>query len=662
MSPRSLVPALLVCALLAVPSSASAAAQTFTVNTTADTMDAGGCVSDPACSLRDAVAAANTTGNSGSTIVLPAGTFPITADEIVISQDVTIDGAGTRGTVLDASTGPGTRIFRLDDSADPTVTLSDMTLTGGTAPGAGGVTPLDGGAILAGGDLTLRRVDVRGNTAEQGGGAIATPGIEGLTNWAVTLVDSTVSGNQVTGGAGNGQGGGLAVTGDLTMTNSTVSGNTIANPGTEEGGGVWVTNGSAGTSTLTLDNSVIAGNTMATGPFGAGLYATSVTTETVRNTIIAGNTVAGGAELDCSPFATPTTVNDIGGDSTCLFSDAGSKQGVDPKLGAVADNGGPVDTQLPDPSSPAVDAGDPATCTAADARGIARPQGASCDIGAVELFPPTATTGPVTGVTPSAATLSGTAGTSPVSPATASFDYGTTTGYGQSTAPQDVAAGATATAVGAGLTGLSPSTTYHVRLVVHSREGTATGADQTFTTAAVPPPPPTPPPAPTPAPTPAPKPAPVISKLAVLHRCIRAATLTPSPRPGTSGLSFTYRLSEDATVRFAILRRVNSPHWRACPKRGGTTPITFKPLTPETTHGSKGAQTTTLAKGTARRGGTARAASAKRSTLRLTHTAALRRLPAGTYLLQLTATTADGRTSRPVSIKFWVYAPRHPKH
>jgi len=63
--------------------------------------------------------------------------------------------------------------------------------------------------------------------------------------------------------------------------------------------------------------------------------------------------------------------------------------GLDPLLGPLANNGGSTLTHALLPGSPAIDAGDPAVCAAApvnnlDHRGVARPQGSACDIGAVE--------------------------------------------------------------------------------------------------------------------------------------------------------------------------------------------------------------------------------------------------------------------------------------
>jgi hypothetical protein len=57
-------------------------------------------------------------------------------------------------------------------------------------------------------------------------------------------------------------------------------------------------------------------------------------------------------------------------------------------LGPLADNGGPTQTRLPQQGSPLLDAIPAAECApeiATDQRGVARPQGGFCDIGAVEV-------------------------------------------------------------------------------------------------------------------------------------------------------------------------------------------------------------------------------------------------------------------------------------
>jgi len=59
----------------------------------------------------------------------------------------------------------------------------------------------------------------------------------------------------------------------------------------------------------------------------------------------------------------------------------------DPKLGTLANNGGRTQTMLLLSGSPAINAGNNATCPTTDQRGILRPQGGVCDIGAVEMIP-----------------------------------------------------------------------------------------------------------------------------------------------------------------------------------------------------------------------------------------------------------------------------------
>jgi hypothetical protein len=56
----------------------------------------------------------------------------------------------------------------------------------------------------------------------------------------------------------------------------------------------------------------------------------------------------------------------------------------DPKLGPLADNGGPTLTMALLPGSPAIDAGNTSLAPATDQRGFPRPAGLAADIGAFE--------------------------------------------------------------------------------------------------------------------------------------------------------------------------------------------------------------------------------------------------------------------------------------
>jgi PKD repeat protein len=95
---------------------------------------------------------------------------------------------------------------------------------------------------------------------------------------------------------------------------------------------------------------------------------------------------------------------------------------------------------------------------------------------------PQATTGAATSVSRSSATVHGT-----VNPfgldTTYYFQYGTSTGYGKSTAHLGAGVGTSAAAVSGDLRGLTPGTEYHYRLVASSSAGIVDGADRHFKTA-----------------------------------------------------------------------------------------------------------------------------------------------------------------------------------
>ncbi|MGI8803466.1 MAG: hypothetical protein ACR2KV_15095 [Solirubrobacteraceae bacterium] len=104
---------------------------------------------------------------------------------------------------------------------------------------------------------------------------------------------------------------------------------------------------------------------------------------------------------------------------------------------------------------------------------------------ALPLPSPVVSTGAATLVTTTGATVAGVV--NPSSQATTyQFDYGTTMTYGQHSAAQPLAAGATDVPVSAALAGLAPATTYHFRVEATNASGTTLGLDKTFSTAAAP--------------------------------------------------------------------------------------------------------------------------------------------------------------------------------
>lgn len=102
---------------------------------------------------------------------------------------------------------------------------------------------------------------------------------------------------------------------------------------------------------------------------------------------------------------------------------------------------------------------------------------------AIAAGPPGATTGQATGVTATTATLEGTVFPNQ-NDTTYYFQYGTTTAYGTQTPNQGPVGGNAGKDVDADVTGLTPGTTYHFRLVAVNSDGTSFGSDATFTTPA----------------------------------------------------------------------------------------------------------------------------------------------------------------------------------
>jgi CSLREA domain-containing protein/uncharacterized repeat protein (TIGR01451 family) len=389
------IPVACALAALALLAPATGQAATFTVNTTDDASVAGGCTTDPACSLRDAVLAAGASADSEDLVVVPAGNYSISNGELgVIGEGtVTVRGAGARTTTIDAH--QTSRVFNL--SAEKSV-LEGLTVTGGASnPLLGGEVPGDGAGVLAyeAGEAVLRGLDITGNVASQNGAGVSAPP-EGVNKTVVSIFDSTIAGNHVTGGAIEGLGGGVYVLGKFTLVNSTVTGNTVDSLGAVvQGGGVLlaIDPASAEGSEGTILNSTIAGNGVGMGGVGGGLSVYNPepmlggsAALNVKNTIVAGNTGPAGPS-DCAVVAMVSSDHNISGDASCMFGDGGSKQSTDPLLGGLANNGGETDTLALQAGSPAIDAATNDGCPATDQRGVSRPQGSACDVGAFELVP-----------------------------------------------------------------------------------------------------------------------------------------------------------------------------------------------------------------------------------------------------------------------------------
>jgi len=354
------------------------AAQFLHVTTTADESD-GTCTALK-CTLRDAIEAPG----EENVVEVPASPTPyeLTLGDLVIDHPLAIKGEGARRTVI--SGGGHHRVFTVKTSGS--VTLLGLRVTAGN--GASSIDEGVGGGIYqAEGSLFLEDVSVDHNAAAPSlfdtisGGGIDSNGEE------LVIVDSTVADNRAVGESvpqANQFGGGVdAEFGPaVSVLDSTITGNEAGG----DGGGI-ATNGEA-----TLEGATIARN-VARGGDGGGIE--GATTLHAANTIIALNT-ADGSEQDCGTTPTGGEVsNNLSGDSSCAFTATGDQQDVtEPLLGQLADNGGETDTLALLPGSPAIDAGSSFGCLGHDQRGVTRPTGPRCDIGAFEFDGPRNLTAP----------------------------------------------------------------------------------------------------------------------------------------------------------------------------------------------------------------------------------------------------------------------------
>lgn len=307
------------------------------------------------------------------------------------------------------------------------LTITDSTLSGNSAD-QGGCTFNDDG------ELNIINSNILENSAVDFAGGVRTEG----ENANVTVSTSTFSNN--TGGAGGAfainmstvvvndstfnqnvsmaGGGAFRNFGNLTINRSTLSNNSS----TDEGGGAIY----YGAGSITIYNSTFSGNDAKThggaifdemdndmltinnstftannaDEIGGAINIIDGMPATIKNTIIAGNTA-----VDDDPDVAGTFTSEghnligiIGNASGFIDGVNGDQVGtsgspIDPLLVfPLQDNGGPTFTLPLLMNSPAIDAGSPdmpgsggTACESTDQRGVPRPQGSVCDIGAFEL-------------------------------------------------------------------------------------------------------------------------------------------------------------------------------------------------------------------------------------------------------------------------------------
>ncbi len=290
---------------------ASVSAATITVDRTDDTAAAGACtaaVND--CSLRGAFAFAN--ANSGTVINIPAGTYNLTINELVVGTatniSTTITGAGAATTTIN-QTVANRRVINLNPTlaADVVVNISGVRITGGNSPGDN----FGGGGLIGGGfnnTLNLSNCifennsDINAATAKGGG-------IEWAGGGFLNIDNCTFNNNTAGSAAGNkGVGGGVDYNllnlagasgqGGLTVTNSTFTNNKAGASNSGAGGGLSVAVSTTQTPrTVTITNNTFTGNqaNAASNGLGGAITNAGSSAITVKFNHITGNTATGGA-------------------------------------------------------------------------------------------------------------------------------------------------------------------------------------------------------------------------------------------------------------------------------------------------------------------------------------------------------------------------------
>jgi hypothetical protein len=356
----------------------------------------------------------------------------VLTNTLVVSKNVTLDGTGHDITI---SGSDSFRVFEV--SGRMTLTLKNLTIANGRSAGADGTAGANGGVgrgaavLMNGWTLELINCHFRtniavggaggpGNPAGDGGGAFggaiylksgtllatntefvgnAAMGGSGGTNVAlsklgiggsasggaiyqeagtVNLAASSFIANQAQGGNGTGlpgaaYGGAICTLKTCSITNCTVAQNSAAG-GSAFGSGIFNTNG-----TVSLCNSTVAGNAVLGDTGSSGAIATTNGTTRIINTIVANSS---GGSTFYGPVA--DLGHNIASDSSGSFSAPGSLNNTDPKLGSLANGGGPTQTLPLMPDSPAIDGAQQVTDVVVDQRGIARPFLSLPDIGAYE--------------------------------------------------------------------------------------------------------------------------------------------------------------------------------------------------------------------------------------------------------------------------------------
>jgi hypothetical protein len=349
--------------------------------------------------------------NRGGSVVLSNCVF--IGNEVVGSPGDSFPGSGIAG-----GDGCGGAIYSAGQFSMEGCTFAGNGAQGGVGASGGGSSPYISWAG-AGGSANGGAIFVLGTASVSGSTFVRNVAAGGGGGWGGNGMYSMLAGfpGGWGGAGGSGNGAALFIGGSVSLVNCTIASNTAAGAAGGHGGfggsgeyggsGGWGGAGGAGFGGLcdagglaAITNCTVAFNMSAGGAGGSGgaggfgIYGSGSSGLSGTAGIAAGGLRTVGGKLLNTLLAAniPTncsgTVTDAGhnlsSDGSCAFNGAGSMNNTDPKLGPLADNGGPTLSMALLPGSPAINAGDPASAPTTDQRGIPRPQGPGVDIGAYE--------------------------------------------------------------------------------------------------------------------------------------------------------------------------------------------------------------------------------------------------------------------------------------
>jgi CSLREA domain-containing protein len=276
---RTIVATIFLMGLLPCSAAAQFQLQYFQVNSLSDEPDSA--LGDGVCStlmgtctLRAAVQEADV--NAGTTIGVPPGLVVLLNGDLDITKNMTITGAGSDQTSINAAN-QNDRVFEIGPAA--TVTISGVTIEYGTARGKPFLdyrSHNHGGGIHNHGNLTLTDSVIRNNRIAQPCKALC-GGAGMFSSGNAVLTNVTIIDNEtLADGGGIEQGGGT-----LTLSGCTIMNNAAAN-----GGGIFARGN------LTMEHSFIAGNRATYG--GGGLLIDTSGMATLTSVGFEGNIAPGG--------------------------------------------------------------------------------------------------------------------------------------------------------------------------------------------------------------------------------------------------------------------------------------------------------------------------------------------------------------------------------